>query len=556
MKTLRFCLAQINTTVGDIKGNTQKIIAGIKEAEKKGNDIIVFPELATTGYPPEDLLLKKKFVDSNMEAVSRIAKNTGDIIAIAGFVRKEKNKIYNSAAVICNGKIAGVYDKINLPNYGVFDEKRYFTIGGSCRIFRTEGINFGVSICEDIWVQDKILMKMSGKIDFLINLNASPYHAGRWKERRDILKIRAKSYKTEIIYVNLIGGQDELVFDGHSLVMDRDGKIIVQGKQFYEDMVLLDRPVKNEKKGGTGIKEISYKIKEKPEKAVPVKFFPMGEAEEIYNALILGVKDYVQKNGFKKVLVALSGGVDSALVSCVAADALGAENLSVIFMPSRFSSKESFEDAKKLSDNLKIKLKEISIQEIFDVYLKILKPFFEGRTPDITEENLQARIRGNIIMAFSNKFRWLVLTTGNKSEMSTGYATLYGDMAGGFAVIKDVPKTLVYRLARWRNKNAGYDLIPENILTKAPTAELKENQKDQDTLPEYELLDRIIEDYIEKDKTYSELKGKYDEAILKKVISMIDTNEYKRRQSAPGVKITPKAFGRDRRVPITNKYKE
>jgi NAD+ synthase (glutamine-hydrolysing) len=399
-------------------------------------------------------------------------------------------------------------------------------------------------------------MKMSGKIDFLLNLNASPYHAGRWKERNDNLKIRARAYKAEIIYVNLIGGQDELVFDGHSLAMDKKGKLTVQGRQFFEDRVIFDRQANNRKTAGNNIKKIPYKIKGKSRVAAPEKFSPMEEPEEIYNALMLGVKDYVEKNGFKKVVVALSGGVDSALVSCIAADALGKENISVIFMPSKFSSQESFNDSKKLSGNLKISFKVISIQEIFGIYLKNLEPYFGDLPFDSTEENLQARIRGNIVMAFSNKFQWLVLTTGNKSEMSTGYATLYGDMAGGFAVIKDVPKTLVYKLVEWRNKKAGYDLIPENILKKAPTAELKENQKDQDTLPEYPLLDRIIEDYIEKDKTYSELKNKYDEETLKKVIRMIDINEYKRRQAAPGIKITPKAFGRDRRIPITNKYKE
>ncbi len=556
MKTIRFCLAQINTTVGDIKGNTEKVIMEIKAAEKKGADIVIFPELATTGYPPEDLLLKKKFVDSNMDALDRITANTGDIITVTGFVRKEKNKIYNSAAVICKGKITGVYDKINLPNYGVFDEKRYFTKGNDCKIFSVDGVNFGVSICEEIWVRDEILMKMSGRIDFLLNLNASPYHAGRWKERYDNLKIRAREYKAEIIYVNLIGGQDELVFDGHSIAMDKKGKLIVQGKQFSEDRVLFDRQVKNRRNQAGNIKKIPYKIKGKNKKTATGKFSPMEEPEEIYNALILGVKDYVEKNGFKKVVVALSGGVDSALVSCIAADALGKENVNVIFMPSKFSSQESYSDAEKLSANLKIGLKVIGIQGIFEIYLKLFEPFFNNLPFDSTEENLQARIRGNIVMAFSNKFQWLVLTTGNKSEMSTGYATLYGDMAGGFAVIKDVPKTLVYKLAQWRNKKAGYDLIPENILRKAPTAELKENQKDQDTLPEYSLLDRIIEDYIEKDKTYSELKNKYDGETLKKVIRMIDINEYKRRQAAPGIKITPKAFGRDRRIPITNKYKE
>ncbi len=443
-----------------------------------------------------------------------------------------------------------------MPNYGVFDEKRYFTPGEKPVILNIQGINIGISICEDLWTPT-FLYKLKGKINFLVNLSASPYHKGKWKERYRIFKKRAKEFNCKIIYVNLFGGQDELVFDGHSLVIDEKGKIIVHGKQFKEDDIYFDCLIKNKKtcKSNKNIKilKINFDTKEK-ERIITFreKFIPMTEEEEVYNALLTGTKDYIEKSGFKKAIVAVSGGIDSALVAVIAVDCLKKENVDLIFMPTKFTSKESYKDAIKLSENLGIKLKIINIQEIFDLYLKILQPFFKGLKQDITEENLQSRIRGNIVMAFSNKFKSIVLTTGNKSELSTGYATLYGDMAGGFAVIKDIPKTFVYKLAEYINEKAGFNLIPENILKKAPTAELKFNQKDSDTLPPYSLLDKIIEDYIEKDKTYSELKNKYNS--LKRVIGMIDKSEYKRRQAPPGVKITPKAFGKDRRMPIVNKY--
>jgi len=549
-------LAQINITVGDIKGNSEKILQKIKNAEKENTDIIIFPELAICGYPPEDLILKKGFVDDNLEAVKKIAQNTGNIIAIVGFINREKNNIYNSAAILYKGKIKGFYNKINLPNYGVFDEKRYFCPGEKPVILNIKGVNIGISICEDLWTPTTCY-NLKGKIDFLVNLSSSPYHKGKWKERYKIFKKRAKEFNCKIIYVNLFGGQDELVFDGHSLVIDKTGKIIVHGKQFGEDDVYFDFLIKNKKNyrlnKNVKIFKINYDIKEK-EKTINFrkKFMPMTEEEEVYSALVTGTKDYIENSGFKKAIVAVSGGIDSALVAVIAVDCLKKENVDLIFMPTKFTSKESYKDAIQLSKNLGIELKIIDIQSIFNFYLKILQPFFKNLKQDITEENLQSRIRGNIVMAFSNKFKSIVLTTGNKSELSTGYTTLYGDMAGGFAVIKDTPKTLVYKLAKYRNKKAGFDLIPKNILKKAPTAELKFNQKDSDTLPPYPLLDKIIEDYIEKDKTYGELKNKYNN--LKKVISMIDKSEYKRRQSPPGVKITPKAFGKDRRMPIVNKY--
>lgn len=391
-------------------------------------------------------------------------------------------------------------------------------------------------------------------------MSASPYHKAKWKERYKIFKKRAKEFNCAVIFANLVGGQDELVFDGHSLIIDKNGKLVIHGKQFDEDDIYFDGRVKNKrlikKTKELNLIKLNYKIKEKQElKFIQKKWHPLSEeAAEVYNALLLGTRDYIQKNGFRKAIVAVSGGIDSALVAVIAVEALGKENVDLIFMPTKFSSRQSYEDAKKLSENLKIKLKIIDIQPIFDLYLKILKPHFKNLKTDITEENLQSRIRGNIVMAFSNKFKSIVLTTGNKSEMSTGYATLYGDMAGGFAVIKDIPKTLVYKIAEYRNKMAGFYLIPKNILEKEPTAELKYNQKDSDTLPPYPLLDKIIEDYIEKDKIYTEIKRKYKYNNLEKIIKMIDKSEYKRRQAPPGIKITPKAFGKDRRMPITNKY--
>lgn len=531
---IKCCIAQINATVGDIENNTKKIINHILFATKQNCNLVIFPELAITGYPPEDLLLKDNFIKNNINALKKVVSKTGVIIAIVGFVFKKGDKRYNSAAVIQNGKIQNIYNKIYLPNYGVFDEKRYFEHGNKTVVIKIKNKKFAVTICEDLWVRNLYLEKIKNDIDYIINISASPYYMQRWRERMDIFTKKAINYRTGIIFCNLTGGQDELVFDGHSFVINKKGEVIIQGSQFKQENIIFELNNNN----------------------VLSKYTTLAKIEEVYEALKLGTVDYIKKNGFKKVFIGLSGGVDSALVACIAVDVLGKENVHLVFMPTKFTSKESFADAKKLSRNLGIDLKIINIQKLFDLYLNILKDSFKGKKTDITEENLQARIRGNILMAFSNKFNYLVLTTGNKSEMSTGYATLYGDMAGGFAVLKDVPKTLVYELVKFINKKAGYDLIPDNILKKAPTAELKYNQKDQDTLPPYDLLDRIIEDYIEKDKTYTDLKNKYNSDILKKVISMIDSSEYKRRQSPPGIKITPKSFGKDRRMPITNKYKE
>ncbi len=551
-KTIRVSQAQINTIVGDIKGNFNKIVEYIEEAKKKRVDIISFPELTITGYPPEDLLLKPRFIDENLKMLSKVEKKVGEIIAVIGFVDRKNGKLFNSAAIIYNGKIYGIYHKFLLPNYSVFDERRYFTPGKTPLTFSFDNICFGVNICEDIWHQKGPYKKQSEKgASFIISINGSPYHFKKWKEREEIAKKQCIKNRIKLIYTNLVGGQDELVFDGQSFVMDENGKIISKAKSFEEGLFILDIEVV-ESNGRNSIK-IPKKIKDKKKKLKPVISKNSSDEEEIYLALKTGLYDYVVKNNFKKVVIGLSGGIDSSLVATIAVDTLGKENVKGVFMPSRYTSKESEEDAKQLAKNLGIELFIIPIDSIFSSYLETLKPVFKNLPSDITEENIQARIRGNILMALSNKFKYLVLTTGNKSEMSVGYATLYGDMAGGFAIIKDVYKTLVYKLAKYRNSVSK--VIPERVIIKPPTAELKPGQKDQDTLPPYELLDKILKEYIENDKTYREIVGMgFDEEVVKKVVSMVDRNEYKRRQSPPGIKITPKAFGKDRRMPITNHF--
>lgn len=556
-ENLRVAMAQINCTIGDLKGNLKKINEYIQKAEESGVDIVAFPELAITGYPPEDLLLKPKFVEDNLKSLKKLVKFVKNIVVIVGFVDKKGKELYNAAAVIYAGKIIGVYYKILLPNYGVFDEKRYFKAGMNPLVFKFGQCVFGVSICEDIWHEDgpTRLQSLSGA-KLIININASPYHAGKIKEREEIVRAQAKLGHIHIVYINLVGGQDELVFDGQSIIVDSKGKIIKRAEAFKEGLFILDLIIPAGKfRSSKRIVTVREEIPQKNKILLsPKEIEPLEPAAEIYQALTLGLKDYVTKNGFKKVVVGLSGGIDSALVATLAADALGKDNTIGVFMPSRYSSRESEEDASKLAENLGIRLMHISIEQIYKIYLMVLEPIFLGSERNITEENLQARIRGNILMALSNKFGWLVLTTGNKSEMSTGYATLYGDMAGGFAVIKDVSKTLVYKLAQYRN-SLGF-VIPERVLTKEPTAELKPNQKDSDTLPPYENLDPILKAYIEEDKNLDEIVSLgFDKETASKVLSMVDKSEYKRRQSPPGIKITPKAFGRDRRMPITNSYR-
>ncbi len=554
---MRIAIAQINCTVGDLDANAGKIKQYIAKARTAQADIVVFPELAITGYPPEDLLIKPKFVSDNLAKIKEVASGVKDIIAVVGFVDKDSAGIYNAAAVIYSGKIKGVYRKVFLPNYGVFDEKRYFNAGCKPLVFQYADFAFGVTICEDIWHTDspiKDMAKLGAKL--VLNINASPYHAGKNKERQGIIRSQAKKNNLNIVYANLIGGQDELVFDGQSMAVNEKGKVLCRAKAFVEDLLIFDLRIcltRLKKTKSTIL--IAPKFTAKNRALLfnqPVK--SLEPAEEIYKALELGLTDYVAKNGFAKVVLGLSGGIDSALVATIASDALGKENVTAVFMPSRYSSGESEEDARILAQNLGIKFINISIEEIYQVFLSTLEPHFSGAEPDITEENLQARVRGNILMALSNKFNWLVLTTGNKSEMSTGYATLYGDMAGGLALIKDVLKTQVYELAKYRNSIKP--VIPERIITKEPTAELKPNQKDSDTLPIYSQLDPILRAYVEEDKDINRIvKSGIDRQTAVRVSRMVDRNEYKRRQSPPGIKITHKAFGRDRRMPITNKYK-
>lgn len=557
-KSLRLAIAQINCTVGDLEGNYQKIAEYIQKAKSFGADIVSFPELAITGYPPEDLLLKEKFIDDNLVALKKLAKATSGTTAVIGFVDRKNGDIYNAAAVIRNGEIKGIYHKIFLPNYGVFDEKRYFRPGEEAPVFKFGEFIVGINICEDIWHKDgPIRSQASSGARLIINISASPYHTGKIKEREEIIRSQAKDSNVFISYANLVGGQDELVFDGQSMVVDNNGKVLNRLDAFKEDLLVvdLDIPVSDVKPKKNMI-TVANEVPAKSRQVLPKKEGKVLEPiQEIYQALILGLKDYVIKNGFQKVVVGLSGGVDSSIVAALAVDALGKDNVIGVFMPSRYSSQESESDAKKLASNLGIRFLNISIEQIFKIYLMALEPIFAGLEKNITEENMQARIRGNLLMALSNKFGWLVLTTGNKSEMSTGYATLYGDMAGGLAVIKDVPKTLVYKLAKYRN-SINF-VIPESVLTKEPTAELKPNQKDRDTLPAYETLDPVLRAYIEEDIGLKEIASSgFDRETVCKVVNMVDKSEYKRRQSPPGIKITHRAFGKDRRMPITNRYKE
>ncbi len=571
---MRIALAQINPTVGDLDGNTEKIIRYIKEAEDYSADIVAFPELSVTGYPPQDLLLKPQFIKDNLEALKRIKEEVWDITAIVGFVDR-RNDIFNAAAVIHNRTVVDIYHKIYLPNYGVFDEFRYFQVGTRCPLYTIGDVTFGVNICEDIWYPEgpAHIQSLFGA-EVIININASPYNVGKSDYREKMLSTRAMDNAVIVAYLNTVGGQDELVFDGHSLVFDEKGDLLCRGRQFEEDLILLDlnleavfmQRLHDPRRRQEAVTSASTKVErivvsregaQGERKQLPCReACVMGAVEEVYNALVLGTTDYVEKNNFKNMVIGLSGGIDSSLVAAVAADAFGKERVKGLFMPSPYSSKESREDAYELADNLGIEIIEVPITDIFRTYLGVFEKHFEGRAPDTTEENLQARIRGNILMAFSNKFNWLVLTTGNKSEMSVGYATLYGDMAGGFAVIKDVPKTMVYELCRWRNEKEGRLIIPERVLWKEPSAELKADQKDTDTLPPYQVLDPILKAYVEDDRSFEEILSLGCEAdCAGKVIGMIDRSEYKRRQSPPGIKITRRAFGRDRRFPITNRYR-
>jgi NAD+ synthase (glutamine-hydrolysing) len=576
MRTLRIGLCQINTTVGDIEGNTKKILDYIAKGKKMGADLLVFPEMAVTGYPPEDLLLMPKFIDANLKAIQTIAKSTSSITAVVGFVNKDGD-IFNSAGLLHNGKLLDAYSKIYLPNYGVFDEDRYFQVGKENFIFTLKSTPIGLSICEDLWYPGDPIRTQAlyGGAELIVNISSSPYHTGKVGFREKMISTRASDNLAIVAYCNLVGGQDELVFDGGSMIFDQTGDLIIRGKQFEEDLVMADlnmeavfrmrlhdprirrERVSEEERG---LRKIELSNQTRPNRRKPTlsrrDSKPLARLAEIYTALVLGTGDYIRKNGFKTVLIGLSGGIDSALTAAVAVDALGKKGVVGVTMPSQYSSRESIEDSELLAKNLGIRLLTIPITAIFQSYLKTLSPSFKGLKRDVTEENIQARIRGNILMALSNKLGWIVLTTGNKSEMSVGYCTLYGDMAGGYAVLKDVPKTMVYELTKFRNRREGRDIIPRRVFTKPPSAELRPNQKDEDSLPPYPVLDPILQAYVEEDKGLEEIaKMGFKDNLIKEVIKMVDRNEYKRRQSPPGVKITHRALGKDRRLPVTNKYR-
>ncbi len=577
MQTIRVALAQINTTVGDLEGNARKVRDRVAKAREAGADIVAFPELTITGYPPEDLLLRPQFVADNRAALETVLDSCRGINAVVGYVDLLDGDIYNAAAVIHHGRVADVYRKQHLPNYGVFDEVRYFRRDDECPVYSLGETAFGVNICEDIWYPgDPTRAQAAGGAQVIININGSPYHAGKRSVREEMLSQRARDYGVAVCYANQVGGQDELVFDGGSMVFDASGALIARAKVFEEDLLVCDirlqdvlrarlhepRSRQGEELAGEEMREVRRVVlgalpTARPEALLENRIEPEPSLEaEVYAALVTGTRDYLAKTGFEKALIALSGGVDSSLVAAVAVDAIGAQNVIGVGMPSRYSSEGSIADSKALAEALGIRFLVVPIEPAHAAYMEMLERPFEqldGGEMGTAEENVQARIRGNIIMALSNKFGWIVLTTGNKSEYATGYATLYGDMSGGFAVIKDVPKTLVYRLCRYRNTIAP--VIPEAVMTKPPSAELKPGQLDQDTLPPYDMLDAIIEEYVENDRSASDIVTMgFDEATVLKVVAMINRNEYKRRQAAPGVKITPKAFGRDRRLPIAHRY--
>jgi NAD+ synthase (glutamine-hydrolysing) len=572
---VRLALCQMNATVGDIAGNARRIRAGVEAARAQGAELVLFPELALTGYPPEDLLLREHFLHDTAAALRELAAGVEGIVAVVGFPEWMQNegaekaeralngagaeataveqeseefvgtpqtpRVHNAAAVLADGGVRSIYRKVHLPNYGVFDEQRYFTAGSGGAVIEVGGHPVGLTVCEDLWRPGPpAAEEAQAGARLILNISASPYHAGKGLERERLFALRAREHRAHIAFCGLVGGQDELVFDGHSFILDPRGETIARAAQFEEDLLVCEL-------------DLAASFPRTAPRALPE---PIAPAEaEVYAALCLGLRDYVQKNGFQHVVLGLSGGIDSALVGCLAADALGAERVSVAIMPSPYSSAATQDDARALAATLGVRVHELPIAAPMDAYAAALRAEFADREADLTEENLQARIRGNLLMALSNKFGWLVLTTGNKSEMSVGYTTLYGDLAGGFAVIKDVPKTLVYRLCEWRNLSEDAP-IPRSIIARAPSAELRENQRDEDSLPPYELLDRILHGYIELDHGREQLlaAGLPAEEV-DRTIRLVDLAEYKRRQAPPGIKITTRAFGRDRRMPITNRYR-
>src|SRR3954454_14089418 len=574
---LRVSLAQINSTVGDISGNAKKIREYIDRARDEGTQLVLFPELALTGYPPEDLLLKTHFVDTAGAALEDIARETDDIVVILGFPER-RDDVYNAAAVLAEGRVQAVYRKMFLPNYGVFDENRYFQSGTEPSLIELNGIAIGLTICEDIWEPGPpATSEALAGAQVIVNLSASPYHAGKPLERERMLTQRARDNTCIVLFSNLVGGQDELVFDGHSVAIDATGTVVARGPQFEEALTVCTidpgavaalrlrdarhRAAVRRAREGDADEPVATltRLTVEGEGSVLEKQVsePLGPEEEVYTALVTGVRDYVEKNGFESVVFGLSGGIDSSLVALIAVDALGPDRVAAVVRPSPYSSPETQADARRTAENLGTHLLEYDISDPMKGYDELLAETFKGREPDIAEENLQARIRGNIVMALSNKFGWLVLTTGNKSEMSVGYATLYGDMAGGFAVLKDVYKGWVYRLVEWRNEQAGRDLVPSDVVTRPPSAELRPDQRDDESLPSYDILDAILFGYIEGDLDAEQLvrQGLPAEEV-ERIIAMVDRAEYKRRQAPPGIRISTRAFGRDRRLPITNRFRD
>ena len=575
-KIFRIALAQINPIVGDITTNTSMILDYVQRARNLNVDLVAFPELAITGYPPEDLLFKKSFIQANVAAMNSIVEASEDVAVVVGYVEQDGIDLFNSAALGYRGRYIDSYRKIFLPNYGVFDEERYFKKGDVCPVYEINGTQVGINICEDIWYpMGPTVLQCGAGAEVIININASPFHAGKRIEREAMLSDRSSTHQVFLGYANTVGGQDELVFDGSSVIVDNDGHIITRGVSFDEDLIVADldmgfysgrnhenqnrNPITSSDFGeARNVFVSSFAPNSKAELSILRDVSELSEMEEVYHALVMGTGDYVRKAGFTKAVIGLSGGIDSALTCVIAVDALGGDNVVGVGMPSRYSSDGSIIDAKELADNLGIDFWEIPIEPAHVSFTNMLEPMFKDTNPNVAEENVQARIRGNVMMTIANKFGWIVLTTGNKSEMAMGYATLYGDMAGGFAVLKDVPKTLVYDLSRQRNQQSDDGLlIPLSTIEKPPSAELRPDQTDQDTLPPYDELDPIVKAYVEEDFSYLELvDAGYPESVVQKVIASVDRNEYKRRQSPPGVKITPRAFGKDRRLPIINKYSQ
>ncbi|MDY6854188.1 MAG: NAD+ synthase [Thermodesulfobacteriota bacterium] len=564
MPVIRIAQAQINTLVGGFSENIEKIIDFIEKARNQDTDIITFPELTVCGYPPEDLLLKSEFLKENLNAIEHIRQQTKDIAVVVGYADFCNCEVYNAAAIIQNQKLVKTYHKVELPNYGPFDEKRYFKRGLRSLVFEMNRIFFTVTICEDIWIEGGISEHFAGKsrADIILNISASPFHMDKVGIRLRIVDRFAKSTNAFVCFNNLVGGQDELVFDGGSFVMNPQGKVIARAKRFKEDFLITDIQIGRDKgslksTGPYDPKEalISLESYSHEHKTIFAGILAneYGRLGEVYQCLILGTKDYAKKNGFKKVVTGLSGGIDSSLTAVIAVDALGPENVVGVTMPSQYTSCETLSDAELLAENLEIQLITVPLKDIYRSYVYAFRDIFKDEERGVTYENIQARIRGNILMALSNRFSWLVLTTGNKSEIAVGYCTLYGDMAGGFAVIKDVPKTIVYELSEYVNALWGRNVIPQSVLQRPPSAELRPDQRDEDTLPPYSILDNILRAYVEKDKPIDRIiHSGFDPDIINDIVRMVDRNEYKRRQAPPGIKITPKAFGKDRRLPITN----